>query len=136
MKDIQKSKPSDIVKKYGFSSLNEVSRGSEISSKTLIKWSRTKAHRRRFTLVLKGLILEKFSEWAFSKANLLRKDNEGGEEAIFTPDVRVEMAANILRQANEQATEKGEPVEQLKTDLQKHIEKRIDDKDIPNILDK
>ncbi|MAJ57248.1 MAG: hypothetical protein CMI74_04175 [Candidatus Pelagibacter sp.] len=73
MKDTQQKKPSDICKEYGFKSLNEVSRESEISTKTLINWSRTKDHERRFHLVLKGLILEKFSKFFISKSKFFVK---------------------------------------------------------------
>ena len=96
MKDTQELKPSEIVKKYGFSSLNEVSRQSEISAKTLINWSRTKDHERRFHLVLKGLIVEKFSEWVFSKATLLRKDQDP-KRGLFATDPTIDKLVDFLQ---------------------------------------
>ena len=102
MKDIPELKPSEMAKKYGFSSLNEVSRESEISAKTLIKWSRTEGHKRRFHLIMKGLVLERFCEWAFSKATLLRKNNEDANKGIFATNQTINKLMDIYHKREDE----------------------------------
>ena len=80
-------KPSDIVKMYGFETLAEVSRKSKISAKTLAKWSRTDGHRRRFHLVLKGLILEEYSDWLMGKAFWLKSFDDERDEITSDEEV-------------------------------------------------
>ena len=80
-------KPSDIVKMYGFETLAEVSRKSKISAKTLAKWSRTDGHRRRFHLVLKGLILEEYSDWLLGKASWLKYADDERDEITSDKEV-------------------------------------------------